>query len=141
MFFQHYFSPTRDFLHILKHFKMLMRQRLSNFAFLRIDGVVRSVELESLFVVFSVLCIRGFLLAPLFFFRTQNRERERVCVLARSETNFRPIHLVFFLWKKRARKFFEFEGRMGLTEANSGSPSGARPSLGLLLVLEEPYRS
>ena len=91
MFFQRYFSPTRDFLHILKHFKMLMRQRLINFAFLRIDGVVRSVELESLFVVFSVLLITGFLLAPLFFFRTQNRERERLCVLARSDTIFRPI--------------------------------------------------
>ena len=59
---------------------MLMRQRLSNFAFLRIDGVVRSVESESLFVIFSVLFITRFLLVPTFFFMRQNREKERVCV-------------------------------------------------------------
>ena len=81
---------------------MLMRQRLSNFAFLRIDGVVRSVESESLFVVFSILCITSFLLVPAIFFMRKDRERERVCVYRVAKTQLRPIHLVFSFQEKRA---------------------------------------
>ena len=73
---------------------MLMRQRLSNFAFLRIDGVVRSVESDSLFFIFSVLFImrfNAFLLVHSIYFMRQDRERERVCVYRVAETHLRPI--------------------------------------------------
>ena len=70
---------------------MLMKQRLSNFAFLRIEGVVRSVESESLFAIFTVLFIMCFLLAHTFFFmRKVREERECVCI-SRSETRIRPV--------------------------------------------------
>ena len=66
----------RVFLHILKHFKKLIKHRVSNFAFLRMEGVVRSVDEESLLSLFCIGNDKRFILAlPKYYMVQTMRKR------------------------------------------------------------------
>ena len=84
MLFHTSFVFFDDFLHTLKHFKMLIKHRLRISAFCRSDLVVCSVSDEELFGIVGILINRDLIMFMFFFssctYNEQNIVAPQICV-------------------------------------------------------------